>query len=128
MSDYDYHLSGRNVPSNDQSYVVREADEYYCRGGGVPANNQSYVVREADKILHFNLKAGGGLCFVLNSSQSGKSSLRLHVAHLLEEDSVEVIQADLTGIDIYSPEKFDRYLFNEIRSEFSSAEDEDMWS
>lgn len=128
MSDYDYHLSGRNVPSNDQSYVVREADEYYCRGGGVPANNQSYVVREADKILHFNLKAGGGLCFVLNSSQSGKSSLRLHVAHLLEEDSVEVIQADLTGIDIYSPEKFDRYLFNEIRSEFSSAEDEDVWS
>ena len=56
--------------------------KYYI-GGSLPINATSYVKRKADYDLYQGLK-NGDFCYVLNSRQMGKSSLRIKTIQNLE--------------------------------------------
>jgi hypothetical protein len=69
----------------------------YRVGGHLPIDAPSYVVREADRQFYAGLKAGE-LCYVLNSRQMGKTSLRFRTMHLLQQAGVACVAIDLQGI------------------------------
>lgn len=70
-------------------------DNYYKVGGSLKHNHPTYVVRNADKQIFEILKARE-YCFVFNSRQMGKSSLRVQAMRKLEALGVKCISIDLT--------------------------------
>ncbi len=70
---------------------------YYKLGGSLEYQHQTYVVRQADSDLYEGLK-NGDLCYVLNSRQMGKSSLRVHIMKQLKEQGIQCVSVDLTRI------------------------------
>ncbi|MDX2228223.1 MAG: AAA-like domain-containing protein [Leptolyngbyaceae cyanobacterium bins.349] len=76
-----------NIPSTYQ----------YEIGGSLSTNAPTYVVRQADEELYETLIAGK-FCYVLNSRQMGKSSLRVRTMQRLKEAGIACADVDLTGI------------------------------
>jgi AAA-like domain/GUN4-like len=82
------------------------ADEYIF-SGSLPENASTYVIRDTDNQLYAGLKEGK-FCYVLNSRQSGKSSLRVRTMRRLREDGVLCVAIDLSagGVQNVTPEQW----------------------
>ncbi|MEH2338628.1 AAA-like domain-containing protein [Nostoc sp.] len=80
--------------------IDKHANEYIF-SGTLPGNASTYVIRLADNELLDALQKGT-FCYVLNSRQTGKSSLRVRTMNRLLSDGVECTCIDLSSIDIQS--------------------------
>ncbi len=69
----------------------------YVVGGSLPLDAVSYVKRSADDEFFAGLKAGK-FCYVLNSRQMGKSSLRVRTMARLQADGIVCVSIDMTAI------------------------------
>ncbi|WP_426548940.1 AAA-like domain-containing protein, partial [Dapis sp. BLCC M126] len=73
--------------------------EYYI-GGSLPIHATTYVNRQADNDLYQGLK-NGDFCYVLNSRQMGKSSLRVKTIQRLKAENIACVTIDMTEIGTY---------------------------
>ncbi|BAZ24176.1 WD-40 repeat protein [Kalymmatonema gypsitolerans NIES-4073] len=102
----------------------------YIFSGSLPEEATTYVTREADGELYEGLKAGK-FCYVLNSRQSGKSSLRVRTMRRLRESGVECAAIDLSagGIQNVPPEQWYADLIDTLIESFGLDVDfGDWWS
>ena len=69
----------------------------YHVGGTLPPDSHSYVYRPADEKLYQYLKAGE-FCYILNSRQMGKSSLRVKTMQRMQKEGFICLGIDITEI------------------------------
>ncbi|MBD2199452.1 MULTISPECIES: WD40 domain-containing protein [Calothrix] len=69
----------------------------YQVGGSLPVNAPTYVWRQADREFYDSLKRGD-FCYVLNSRQMGKSSLRVQTMQRLQREGFACADIDITAI------------------------------
>jgi hypothetical protein len=69
----------------------------YQLGGSLERDSPTYVVRQADEEFYQAMKAGE-FCYVLNSRQMGKSSLRVQTMQRLQTDGIACGVIDITSI------------------------------
>src|SRR5919202_643327 len=100
----------------------------YQVGGALVVCAPSYLVRQADDDLYNALKAGK-FCYVLNSRQMGKSSLRVQTRRRLENENVACASIDLTGIgsEDATSDKWYTGIIYALNSDFSLEIDLKTW-
>lgn len=73
------------------------SDNQYQVGGSLPESATTYVNRQADKDFYEGLKARN-FCYVLNSRQMGKSSLRVQTMKILKEEGLACVAIEMRDI------------------------------
>ncbi|NEQ85812.1 MAG: hypothetical protein F6K26_38630 [Moorea sp. SIO2I5] len=91
----------------------------YQVGGSLKLNAPSYVERRADAEL-YNALIRGEFCYVFNSRQMGKSSLRLRIKHRLQQAGFSCASIDMTriGSETITPQQWYKGLVVELLRNF----------
>ncbi|MGJ5629893.1 AAA-like domain-containing protein [Nostoc sp. CALU 1950] len=77
--------------------MLASSSNFYQVGASLPIDAPSYVQRQADEEFYQKLRSGK-FCYVLNSRQMGKSSLRVQTMQKLQQEGTICAAIDLTGI------------------------------
>ncbi|MDF5735368.1 MULTISPECIES: AAA-like domain-containing protein [unclassified Nostoc] len=99
---------------------MNQGQKYYHVGGDLNLDDPSYIERQADRNLYEKLEAGD-FCYVFNSRQMGKSSLRVRVKNNLETAGFKcvVISLDKLGTKGFTEEQWYNSLIKNIADKFN---------
>ncbi|MTJ50433.1 hypothetical protein [Dolichospermum sp. UHCC 0259] len=81
----------KSYPTDDiEGEYKMNNESYYKVGGPLSEKDRSYVKRQADNDI-INLVKKGEHCYILNSNQTGKTSLLQHTSKKLQEEFACII-------------------------------------
>ncbi|MBP0020669.1 MAG: AAA-like domain-containing protein, partial [Cyanobacteria bacterium SBLK] len=101
---------------------IMENEYQYTIGGSLPSDSCSYVIRKADDEFYRTLKTGE-FCSIFNSTQTGKSSLRVRTMERLTKEGFACGFVDLSSVGIVGvdTEKWYINIFHNLVKSFELA-------